>query len=425
LKARALYGLTRLSLGRDRKSWALSVFGVAMGVGSLVFFVALGLGVNRVVRERIFPAEATLVDVVPAALSFGSVLGGGALDEATVQRLASLPGVEEVFRKQSVRVPAMSRYEGNFFGAPLRMAVDMVAVGVDRSFVAKDVKWGDFTDPGPGRPLPVVISRRLLDLYNLSFAPARKLPRLGPDMLLGFELPIEFNRSMVTPVAQGPVLSARLQIVGVSDHASLVAVTLPLEAARRINQATGQDGATLSGITLRAHDASFVPKIVDQVRAMGLRVEDQERRMSESAGLAVLLATSALAFVSLLICVLAAVNVAQTLLASVRARERELGVMRAVGASRRDIRTLIQAEAVVLGVGGGALGTVAAVGLGAACDALARRLLPGLPFSLDGFFVFPWTLVGGGIALGIGAAVLGAYVPSRHASAVDPARALA
>ncbi len=154
MTALALVRLTRLSLSREKKGVAFSAFGVAMGVGSLVFFVALGLGVDKVVREKVFPVDAQLLDVVPPTLSLGAILGGGKIDEATVERLSAIAGVETVYRKMNVRVPAVSRYEGDFFGSRLRMGIEVLAVGVDPGLVKKDVQMGDFSDPGPDKPIP-------------------------------------------------------------------------------------------------------------------------------------------------------------------------------------------------------------------------------------------------------------------------------
>ena len=65
----ALARLAALSLRRDRRGAAFSAFGVAIGVGALVFFVALGGGVGRVVRDKVFPTDASLIEVVPPTVS--------------------------------------------------------------------------------------------------------------------------------------------------------------------------------------------------------------------------------------------------------------------------------------------------------------------------------------------------------------------
>lgn len=417
--------LVSLTLRRDRRGAAFSAFGVAIGVGALVFFVALGLGVGRVIREKVFPLDSTLVDAVPPAISLGSLLGGGKLDQATLDRLSKLSEVAQVYRRMNVRVPAVSRYEGAFFGSQLRMGLEILAVGVDPGLVEKDIRLGDFRDPAPGEPIPAIASSRLLEIYNKTFAPARKLPQLSPKLVVGFTFPVEFNRSFVASTAGGPVIAERLQIVGISDRALLAGVTIPLETAIRLNRSTHADAATFTGATLVARDPSAVPKIVDQVKQMGLQIDDQERRLAQSAGLAVALTTSALALLSVLICALAAVNIAHALSSSVRARSKEIGIMQSVGASRSDVRMIILGEAAAIGLCGGLLGTMGAILAALAVDRVSGFYLPNFPFKPDSFFSYPLGVIAGGIGLGLIAALGGAYFPSRHAASLDPARTVA
>lgn len=421
----ALSRLVRLSLARERKGAFFSAFGVAMGVGALVFFVGLGLGVGRVIREKIFPTDARLVDVVPSAVSLGSLLGGGKLDAATVDRLRALPGVEDAYRKMNVRVPAVTRYDGVFFGTRLRMGMEVLAVGVEPGLVKGDVQLGEFKDAGDGQPIPALVSTRLLELYNKTFAPARKLPQLSASMIVGFGFPVEFNRSYVANTGGGPTRSAQTQVVGASDRAMLAGLTIPLETAVRINREAGVDAESFTGVTLVAKDPSQVPGIVEAVKGMGLEIDDQDRRMAENTGAAVALVTSALALLSILICLLAAVNIAHALSASVRARAKEIGVMQAVGASRADVRGIVLAEAAVVGLAGGAAGTAIALLLAFGVNRLATGYLPNFPFKPDSFFSFPWPVVLGGVLLGLLAALAGAYFPARRAAATDPARTLA
>ncbi|AGC47561.1 ABC transporter permease [Myxococcus stipitatus DSM 14675] len=421
----ALSRLVRLSLARERRGAFFSAFGVAMGVGTLVFFIGLGLGVGQVIREKIFPTDARLVDVVPSSVSLGSLLGGGQLDAAAVERLRALPGVEAAYRKMNVRVPAVTRYDGVFFGTRLRMGMEVLALGVEPELVKGDVQLGEFKDPSEGQPIPAVVSTRLLELYNKTFAPARKLPQLSAGMIVGFGFPVEFNRSYVSSSASGPSRSMQTQVVGASDRAMFAGITIPLETAIRINREAGVDAENYSGLTLVATDPSKVPALVDAVKAMGLEIDDQERRMAENTGAAVALTTSALALLSILICVLAAVNIAHALSASVRARAREIGVMQAVGASRSDIRAIVLAEASVVGLAGGAIGTAVALAASFGVDRFASGYLPNFPFKPDSFFSFPWPVVLGGVVLGLLAALAGAYFPSRRAAATDPARTLA
>jgi putative ABC transport system permease protein len=421
----SLRRLVSLGLSRDVKGAMSSAFGVAVGVGALVFFVGMGLGVGQVIRENVFPIDSRLVDVVPPTMTLGNLLGGGKLDVATVERLSGLAGVERVYRKMNVRVPAVSRYTGDFFGSRLSMGIEVLAVGVDPELVRKDVLMGDFKDAGPGKPIPGVASRRILEIYNKSFAPARKLPQLSPTMVVGFQFPVDFNRSFVAQIAPGPMVQAPVQVVGVSDRALLAGVTIPLDVAIRLNRETGVDAETFTAVSILAKDPSSVSGIVEEVKAMGLQIDDQERRLAENAGAAVTVTTSALALLSILICLLAGVNIAHALSASVRARAKELGVMRAVGASRSNIRALVFAEAGVVGLAGAAVGAGLAVATALGVDLLAARYLPPFPYKPDSFFHFPPTVFLGALAVGLLASLGGAWMPGRHAAAMDPARTLA
>ena len=68
-----------------------------------------------------------------------------------------------------------------------------------------------FEDPGPGGAIPVVLSRRLLEVYDKTIAPAWSLPRLPPGVsLLGLEMPVRIGLSIVRRI--------------VADHRGTIAV---------------------------------------------------------------------------------------------------------------------------------------------------------------------------------------------------------
>ncbi len=423
MRPSAFTQLVVLSLRNDLRQAASSIFGITVGVASLVFFVSLGLGVASVVSSKIFPADSRLIEVIPSRLSLG--LLGGKIDAEAFSRLQSIDGVSVAYRKMSVRVPAVSIYNGDFFGKQLRIGLELVALGVDSGYVKEDVPIDRFVDPLGDDPVPAVVATRLLEIYNKTFAPVRSLPQLGPAMIVGFTLPVEFNRSYVAAAASGPTTKTSAQLVGVSPRGLIAGLTIPFDSAVRINRQSGVDSETLSGVALLARSPADVPQIVAAVKAMGFGVDDQEQRLAENVGAAVTIITTALALLSLLICVLAAFNISHALSASVRSREKELGIFRAIGASRRDIFVAIFGEAFVVGATGALAGCTVALGFSRASDFIAARWLPDFPFKPDSFFAVPWWLPLVGISLGIGASIAGALIPARRAAAVDPARVLA
>lgn len=421
-----LSALAAENVARDRLGAAMGALGVALGTGALCFFVGLGLGVSAWVRGKVFPVDLALVEVVPPQLSLGALLGGGQLDDAAVARLKALPGVEAAWPKQRLEVPAVSRYDGAFFGSTLRIAFEVLAVGADPGLVASDVEPAKFQDPGSDdKPIPVIASTRLLELYNRTFAPARRLPRLSSDLVRGFTFPATLGASWMAPVEGMARKNVTFEVVGFSDRGLIAGVTVPLATVERWHRDYGKTPAGHGSVVLRARDPGEVPVVVSEVKRMGFEVDDADRHLAEQAGGAIALVTAVLALLSALICALSALHIGQSWFAAVRARSRELALFRAVGATASDLRNLVLLEAGRVGLLGGVLGSGSALLLALATDAAIARLLPEFPFKPASVFLFPPWLLGGGLLLGLLASLVGAWFPARRAAQTDPARTLA
>jgi putative ABC transport system permease protein len=115
--------------------------------------------------------------------------------------------------------------------------------------------------------------------------------------------------------------------------------------------------------------------------------------------------------------IIAILGVVNTLGLSVIERTREVGLLRAVGVSRRQLRTMIRLEAVVVAVLGGVLGTAMGVIFGATVvHALKDQGLTELSI--------PWTWLAGFLLLAALAGVLAAVVPARRAARLDVLKAI-
>ncbi|TMA19035.1 MAG: ABC transporter permease [Deltaproteobacteria bacterium] len=417
-----LIRLARGNLVRELGALAVSAGGVALGTGCLVFFLALGTGLQDVVHD-VFPVSTREVEVVVPQLAIGSLLGEQKIDEATVRRLRAVRGVAAVYPKMQLRIPAVSRYNGTFFGREMRVGLEVVATGLMPELVGPDARM-PFDDRGESQPIPVVINRRLLELYNKVFAPQRNLPRLTDSMLIGFQLPVELGRSFVTSRTLPNPQDTSMLVVGFSERATLAGVSMPLAAIQRINRKYGADAETYSSVLVRAQSADDVTELAAAVRKLGLEIDDTERRYAVQIGAAVELVTLALSLLAALITGLAAVNTMQAFYASVRERTREIGVLRAVGATRGDVAAVVLVEAAATGLAGGAVGVALARIAAALLDRLARTGLPDFPFKPTTFFSFEPGHVAVGLGVALLAALLGAFLPARAAARLDPAKAL-
>jgi ABC-type antimicrobial peptide transport system permease subunit len=122
---------------------------------------------------------------------------------------------------------------------------------------------------------------------------------------------------------------------------------------------------------------------------------------------------------------LAALAIAQSLSANVRARAKEIAILRALGATPSDVRGIILIEGAFVGLTGGLLGAAAARLLALGADRVAARLLPDFPFRPETFFSFPAWVLALAVSIALLSAVLGAFAPAALAARVDPARTIA
>ncbi|MGW2935999.1 ABC transporter permease [Streptomyces sp. NPDC001156] len=102
-------------------------------------------------------------------------------------------------------------------------------------------------------------------------------------------------------------------------------------------------------------------------------------------------------------------------------RTREIGLLRAIGSSRKQVNRSVLAEATLLGVFGSVLGVGAGVGIAVGLMKLMGSM--GMHLSTDDLTV-AWTTPVVGLALGVIVTVLSAYLPARRAGKVSPMAAL-
>jgi hypothetical protein len=199
-----------------------------------------------------------------------------------------------------------------------------------------------------------------------------------------------------------------------SDRAASLCAALECRVCRR-------RGQEYSSLTVQVRPGRSVTRIVERVRKLGYSIEDNG---AEQAGLAVLLMTALFVLVSLSTLVVAALNVAHTFFRAIAERRHELGVMRAVGATQGDIKTLLLGEAVAVGVLGGVLGVLLAYLVGLGIDLLSRKVLPDFPFKPESYFWFSPGLVALLLGFSVLVCLLGALWPARTAAKLSPAQSL-
>ncbi len=226
-----------------------------------------------------------------------------------------------------------------------------------------------------------------------------------------------------TKIGDGVVLrtttgqTARLRVEAiVDDRGRLLAdFTVRRDVLERTFGAN-RDGVVFAAFAPGARPAQ-VRAAIDRTLARGFPqveaksneqfIEDQAAQVDKLLGL--IYALLALAVIVSLF------GIVNTLVLSIAERTRELGMLRAIGTSRRQVRRMIRGEAVITALIGGVLG----LGLGVVLALLVSRVVEDLTLTLP-LGALAVLLVLAGLA-GMAAAVL----PARRASRLDVLEALA
>ena len=167
---------------------------------------------------------------------------------------------------------------------------------------------------------------------------------------------------------------------------------------------------------LRRLAQNIIPYGTEALTAAELTTEQADHNSANFRMLSeVLLACAGIA---LFVAVFLIVNTFTMLVAQ---RTKELALLRAVGASRRQVTRSVLAEAAVIGLVASAAGLAAGIGIGAGVRALLSTTDSTLP---DGPLVVRASTAATALALGVGVTMLAAWLPARRAAKIPPVAAM-
>jgi ABC-type antimicrobial peptide transport system permease subunit len=397
-------------------------FGIAVGVAALALIMALTAGIEQILLHHVLGVLPDQVVVEPSKLDVGPLqLGGGAsLDEALITRLRALPGVTAAYRREPLPLPANLRAEY----AGKRIYTDVLVEAIDGALVGSDVPAGVFVRRPPGQDVPVVFPAAMMQILNFGWSANTGLPALNPNMIIGHHFDLNIGSSSFKI---GPTISMHCEIVGISAHVGVGGPSLPIDYLPELQRQMTMAGGNLPtpgavSVTLQLASSESAAAVLEAVHAMGLATPQQERAGQLTAALRMV--RVALSFFAIVILFVAATGIANGLALMVRDEAGEIGLFRAVGASRLQIRVLYLLRAGAFGVLGGAAGALLALTAAAAINALAARRL-GMTLG-TGDPVADCTLarMAGAAVFGLIISVLAGLAPAWQASQLDPAAIL-
>jgi putative ABC transport system permease protein len=442
---------------------SLTTVGISVGVASLVALLSLGVGLQQLVDRSV--AKAGLFDTVSVrsrqSAPFGQPGGGRRnprdaadvepprpLDDAARREIAALPNVLEV--NPEVRFTAEARRD------PVSQLVMVAGMAQSsQSSGTLDGLNGHFFSGANAEEAIVQgdLAKRLVDVGQ------------SPNSLLGQEITLRFaqRQALPPPSQQVAADAAPNQAVGPDEEAMgfsivpsekkfrVVGVTptsesggqvgfnnsgiyLPLAVAeklqvvqqgdlREMSRAEAAQGTRYAALNVRASSPTAVSEIESRVTRMGFQafsLIDVTRNLRTFFAIFDMF----LGIFGSLALAVASLGIINTLVMAILERRREIGVLKALGASDRDVRKLFFAEAGVMGLAGGVFGVLLGWAIGRAIQLATMIYMKRQGMNPPNIWSVPWWLVLGAIGFAVVVSLASGIYPASRAARLDPVEAL-
>lgn len=272
--------------------------------------------------------------------------------------------------------------------------------------------------------LPAALNPLMIDFYNsnvVSQLGTQPLP--NPCFILGLKGYFRFGFSFLRDDFDTVWQKIRwAEIVGFTDKAMHLGGTVPLPYVERLNRFyLGPDSTTFyDSVLLQIPRNEDVAGVIEGIQKQSFDLS-RSSAFARKAGEMLMIVTLTFLLISIIIIIISAMNISHTFLMVVFERQRELGVLRAIGATRWDIRRIILSESLFIGVTAGIVGNLLSYGVSRLVNLGAGSLRERFPMIPDDFFVYGWPLVLGSMAFAVLFCVIGAWIPANRAAKLDPA----
>ncbi|HYK40070.1 MAG TPA: ABC transporter permease [Candidatus Eremiobacteraceae bacterium] len=433
MKLRDMTELAVRNLREAKFRNSLTTLGVAVGVASLVAMLSLGVGLQQLATSRL--TKSGLFDSVFVTPKFnmrGGPPGAAAqsetprlLDEQARGEISKLPNVIEVFPQ--IRFPTEVRFNEK----PYPTVVAGMPQSSQQSGAFDGMKGNFFSGESADEAI-----------LQIEFA-----KELSPDTasLVGKTLSIRYAERKTLEDGSGGFSivpkERQLKIIGIveTEPASGFGgfgngrLLIPLGVAQSLRATQINDlrdavrggpvKPTYASLTVRAKSTSSVDAIEESIKKMGFgafSLLDASKSLKIFFGVFDLILGL---FASLALAV-ATLGIVNTLVMAILERRREIGVLKALGASDGDVKTLFFFEAGVMGFLGGIGGVIFGWLIGRALNLatniyLKRRDLPSIEISS-----VPVWLVFLAIVFAVIISLAAGLYPASRASKLNPVEAL-
>ncbi|AUW94608.1 lipoprotein ABC transporter ATP-binding protein [Sulfobacillus thermotolerans] len=413
----ALWRMAWHSLARRLSRGILTGLGIAIGVAAMILLMGLGSGLkSHVVGSVVSLGPLTAINVSPQSQTtdnglFGpqAVVGHSQpITSRTLLTFAHLPGSRGAYANMTFLSGVTWRSRATTTALLPLPPTPLWSV----NGILPKVSAGRVSSRPADILLPVSVAKALLGGKH-------------PDIqrLIGHRVQLHLE-TVSGGLFSGGGLSGPAHPVGTISvtvtglvNTGLGYVPYPT-ALGWMRQFSSTAHVTYPGATVLAHNLSAVNGLSSRITKMGYStttLSDALQSINKSFRL-IELGLGAVGGIAL---VVAGLMIGVVMSMSVLERRREIGVLRAVGARRRDISRLFLLEALAIGLMGAVAGLAIGSGVGLLINGFVSHAAAG-----DTIFALPGWLIIMGLAFGGGVAVIAGAIPASHAASLNPIDAL-
>jgi len=423
------------NLGRRPVRNILTAGGVLIGIITLVAMVSFGVGVQREVQRNFETIGLENIFVRPRYAEgdgFDPFASPEPVIPITPALVTQIRGLDPVLSA----TPALSLPSG--IDITMAAAGQSIPVRVVDAFGEQRFNFASSDEPLAGEEFSegdssgVILVSGLADrLLAGGFLANEEGGSLNGDApagrLYGDLIGEEVVFTLTLP--RGETQDFTTTIIGVRDSFGSRTVDLGLEerAAMKAWWFGDPDILETEGydlVTVQAADLGSVPEMITVIEELQLQTQSLEAIL-DVANQVLSLLQALLGSVGGLALLVAALGVANTMMMAIYERTREIGVLKALGSSQREIRSLFTVEAALIGLIGGVFGLIFGMFLGQIVDWIAHRYLISEGVTGVGALsvVPPWLAIGA-LAFAALIGILAGLYPAARAARLDPVAAL-
>ena len=405
----------------------LASFSITIGTASLILFLGLSNGIKNATfaeLEKSNPLTQITVQTKTESgiVSFLKRSLEGQLDQETIKQISQIEGVKIIYPE--IQFNNFASVEVDLLGLSLQS--DTMVFGLPFEFIQNDIQKKDAKNVWEKKtePYPVLVPRKILDLYNLTIASPQNLPTISEESILGKDITLYPNYSTFFPIAENKNNQVRLEVVGFSDKVNLIGITLPFELIEELNtKFTNKSSDKFLELFVETTDPAKTPEVSKKIEELGFSTNYLQKNLQDVEAKFTYLQIS-LGIISGIILLTAAIAIISTFLATIAERTKEIGLFRALGANKNHIKKIILIEAGIIGITGSLIGIILGKLGSIILDKIALKQLESTTFSPETLFQINTNLILTTLIFGTLLSILAAYLPARKASNINPIEAL-